>query len=185
MILLEINNRLVEETLTLKIKNAQAGLKNESIDVTVADFDGVLYHISNLNGDKSKIRVSIALKFYKELQEHGADELLKREYGSYLTTPEDNFNVSILMNLEDIPKNWPEVVKKIGLLKRNCFASVFEKYFDFQERGDEGQKRAVINYRDDETLIHLIEENIPELEALSLNNNKIKMLNFWKNILIN
>ncbi|KAL3274637.1 hypothetical protein HHI36_016017 [Cryptolaemus montrouzieri] len=152
MILLEINNRLVEETLTLKIKNAQAGLKNESIDVTVADFDGVLYHISNLNGDKSKIRVSIALKFYKELQEHGADELLKREYGSYLTTPEDNFNVSILMNLEDIPKNWPEVVKKIGLLKRNCFASVFEKYFDFQERGDEGQKRAVINYRDDETL---------------------------------
>ncbi|KAL3274632.1 hypothetical protein HHI36_016012 [Cryptolaemus montrouzieri] len=34
-------------------------------------------------------------------------------------------------------------------------------------------------------VIHLIEENIPELEALSLNNNKIKMLNFWKNILIN
>ncbi|XP_045476391.1 probable actin-related protein 2/3 complex subunit 2 [Harmonia axyridis] len=152
MILLEINNRLVEETLSVKIKNAQAGLKNESIDVTVADFDGVLYHISNLNGDKSKIRVSIALKFYKELQEHGADELLKKEYGSFLTTPEDNFNVSILINLEDIPANWPEVVKKIGLLKRNCFASVFEKYFDFQEKGEEGHKRAVINYRDDETL---------------------------------
>lgn len=43
-------------------------------------------------------------------------------------------------------------MKKIGLLKRNCFASVFEKYFDFQEKGDEGQKRAVIHYRDDETL---------------------------------
>ncbi|XP_044758212.1 probable actin-related protein 2/3 complex subunit 2 [Coccinella septempunctata] len=152
MILLEINNRLVEETLTVKIKNAQAGLKNESIDVTVADFDGVLYHISNPNGDKSKIRVSIALKFYKDLQEHGADELLKKEYGSLLTTPEDNFNVTLLINLEDIPENWQEVVKKIGLLKRNCFASVFEKYFDFQEKGEEGHKRAVINYRDDETL---------------------------------
>lgn len=39
-----------------------------------------------------------------------------------------------------------------GLLKRNCFASVFEKYFEFQaklaenpENGD--LKRAVIHYR--------------------------------------
>lgn len=33
--------------------------KPESIDVTVADFDGVLFHISNINGDKTKVRVSI------------------------------------------------------------------------------------------------------------------------------
>lgn len=33
-------------------------IKNDSTDVTVADFDGVLYHMSNLNGDKTKIRVS-------------------------------------------------------------------------------------------------------------------------------
>lgn len=32
--------------------------KPESIDVTVADFDGVLFHISNLKGDKTKVRVS-------------------------------------------------------------------------------------------------------------------------------
>ncbi|KAJ8973453.1 hypothetical protein NQ317_005906 [Molorchus minor] len=155
MILLEINNRVVEETLTVKIKNAQAGfavLKNESIDITVADFDGVLYHISNLNGDKTKIRTSISLKFYKQLQEHGADELLKREYGKYLITPENGYNVSVLLDLENIPDNWTEVVKKLGLLKRNCFASVFEKYFNFQEKGDEAQKRAVITYRDDETM---------------------------------
>ncbi|KAF5270652.1 hypothetical protein FQA39_LY01390 [Lamprigera yunnana] len=127
-------------------------VKNESIDVTVADFDGVLYHISNVNSDKTKVRISISLKFYKELQEHGADELLKRVYGPILISPEDGYNVSVLIDLENIPVDWPEMVKKIGLLKRNCFASVFEKYFDFQERGDEGQSRAVIHYRNDETL---------------------------------
>jgi len=58
----------------------------------------------------------------------------------------------VLIDLENVPQNWEEVVKKIGLLKRNCFASVFEKYFDFQERGEEGHKRAVINYRNDETM---------------------------------
>lgn len=60
--------------------------------------------------------------------------------------------MSLLVDLENLPPNWEEVVKKIGLLKRHCFASVFEKYFDFQERGEEGHKRAVINYRADETM---------------------------------
>jgi len=152
MILLEINNRIIEDTLKLKFKNALAGNKPESIDVLIADFDGVLFHISNLNGDKTKIRVSISLKFYKELQEHGADELLKKEYGSLMSTREEGYNVTLLFDLENVPQDHEEVVKKVGLLKRNCFASVFEKYFEFQEKGEEGHKRAVVNYRDDETL---------------------------------
>lgn len=72
------------------------------------------------------------MKFYKELQEHGAEDLLKKVYGPLLVTPEDGYNVSLLFDLDNIPKDWPEVVKNIGLIKRNCFASVFEKYFDFQ-----------------------------------------------------
>ena len=38
------------------------------------------------------------------------------------------------------------------MLKRNCFASIFEKYFQFQEEGKEGENRAVIHYRDDEIM---------------------------------
>jgi actin related protein 2/3 complex, subunit 2 len=57
-----------------------------------------------------------------------------------------------LYDLEKLPANPEEVIKKAGLLKRNCFASVFEKYFDFQQKGQEGQKRAIIHYREDETL---------------------------------
>lgn len=62
------------------------------------------------------------------------------------------YSVSLQIDLEKIPSNWEELVKKIGLLKRNCFAAVFNKYFDFQERGEEGHQRAVINYRSDETM---------------------------------
>lgn len=157
MILLEVHNRILEETLTNKIKNALSGHKPESIDVVIADFDGVLFHISSLSGDKSKIRISILLKFYKQLQEHGADELLKREYGPYLAAPEAGFNVTVMIDLENLPDDWEALVKKIALLKRHCFASVFEKYFDFQEEyydspGTQLQKRAVIQFRDQETM---------------------------------
>ncbi|XP_065218318.1 probable actin-related protein 2/3 complex subunit 2 [Planococcus citri] len=152
MILLEINNQIVEDTLTVKFKNALAGLKFEFTDVLVADFDGVLFHISSPNANKSKLMVSICLKFFKDLQQHGTDQLLKDIYGSLITNTEDGYSVSLLLDLENIPSNWEEIVKKIGLLKRNCFAAVFNKYFDFQERGEEGHQRAVINYRSDETM---------------------------------
>lgn len=69
-----------------------------------------------------------------------------------LIDPEDGFNVSVLVDLEKVPDNYEIIAQKIGLLKRHCFASVFEKYFDFQEQGLEGEKRAVINYRNEETL---------------------------------
>lgn len=152
MILLGFKNVIVEETVSEKIRNVLDGGKPDNVDITVADFDGVLYHISNPDQNKSKIRVSVSLKFYVDLQEHGADELIKREYGSFMVSPEPGYNASVVFDLEKIPDNWQELVEKAALLKRNCFASVFEKYFQLQEQGIEGKQRAVIHYRDDETM---------------------------------
>ncbi|KAM7116526.1 actin-related protein 2/3 complex subunit 2-like [Molossus nigricans] len=152
MILLEVNNRIIEETLGLKFENAAARNKPEAVEVTSAGFDGALYHISNPNGDKTKVMVSISLKFYKALQAHGADELLKRVYRSFLVNPESGYNVSLLYDLGDLPASSDSIVHQAGMLKRTCFASVFEKYFQFQEEGEEGENRAVTHYRDDETM---------------------------------
>ena len=155
MILLEVNNRIVEDTLRVKIRHALDGHKPEALLVTLADFDGVLYRISNPgNSDKTKINVSVALKFYKELQNHGADDLLKREYGEMLQQKaEDGFDVTVQVDLAKIPDDYEEsIVCKIGKLKRNCFAAVFERYFAFQEAEEEGQAAAIVHYRDDETL---------------------------------
>ncbi|KFO38247.1 Actin-related protein 2/3 complex subunit 2 [Fukomys damarensis] len=54
MILLEVNNSIIQETLSLKFENATDGNKPEA-EVTFADFEGVLYHISSPNGDKTKV----------------------------------------------------------------------------------------------------------------------------------
>ena len=52
-------------------------------------FHFLFLRISNPKDDKTKVNVSISLKFYKELQSHGADDVLKREYGDLLVTPEE------------------------------------------------------------------------------------------------
>jgi len=160
MILLEVNNRIVEDTLRLRIKNALAGTKLEPLNINLADFDGVLYRISTPNNEKTKVAISISLKFYKELQSHGADELLKKIYGDlFMAQPEEGFDVSVQIDLTNIPDDWEEKwVTEIGRLKRNCFASVFLRYFDFQEalekeeESESDLKRAIIHYREDETM---------------------------------
>lgn len=156
MIFLEIFNRAVEETLLYRFENAKNGLKFEKFNQTLADFDGAIYHLRSVPNDRSKILVSITLNFFQELQEHGANEVLRREYGQYLLNkPEDGCSVSLLYDLEHLPENYALIAQKAALLKRNCFAAVFEKFFEFHaSMGEEavGCKKAVIHYRPDETL---------------------------------
>ena len=147
MILLEYRNRIIEDLLLQRFKSP----KLEAVDVKVADFDGVLFHISNPPDNKSKIRISISLKFFGDLQSHGADVFLRNAYGDMITEAESSYDFSVVVDLENLPSNVEELANKIALLKRNCFASVFNKYFDIQAKGGE-KSTAIIHYRDQETM---------------------------------
>lgn len=74
--------------------------------------------------------------------------------------------MSLLYDLDALPGNKDDVVHQAGMLKRNCFASVFEKYFKFQEEGKEGEKRAVVHYRDDESMY--VQESLEGFSFLRL-----------------
>ncbi|XP_071940994.1 actin-related protein 2/3 complex subunit 2-like [Antedon mediterranea] len=151
MILLEIKNKIIEEALSHKFKTAKDGGKPESIDMTIADFDGVLYHLYNPNGEKNKINLSISLKFFNELAKYGAQELLENIYKQWITSTEESYSFTIQFDLENLPADTSDLVAKASLLKRNCFSAVFEKYFECQQK-EKPIDTAVIHYRDDETM---------------------------------
>lgn len=73
-----------------------------SIDQTVSDFDGVIFHISTPEA-KTKILVSIQIKCYRDLVKYGAEQVLNREYGEYVVSPEPGYDFSILVDLENLP----------------------------------------------------------------------------------
>lgn len=74
-----------------------------NIDQTVADFDGVTFHISTPEA-KTKILVSIQVKCYDELVRYGAQQVLEREYGPYVVAPESGYNFSVQVDLESLPE---------------------------------------------------------------------------------
>lgn len=73
-----------------------------SVDQVVSDFDGVTFHLSTPES-KSKILISIAVKCYSELVNYGAQQVLEREYGPYIVSPEIGYDFSVLIDLENLP----------------------------------------------------------------------------------
>lgn len=75
-----------------------------SIDQVVSDFDGVTFHLSTPE-HKTQILISISVKCYAELVQYGAQEVLEREYGPYIVTPEAGYDFSVLIDLENVPSD--------------------------------------------------------------------------------
>jgi actin related protein 2/3 complex subunit 2 len=150
MILLEYHNRVIEDAL----KRALSAEKPEAIDEICADFDDVLYHLSNTaNPDaKSKLILSVRWPCYKDLKACGLDAVMEREYKSMITTPETGYNFSLLIDLENLPESQENIIRKCSMLRRNLFAAPFEKCFDLQASKGKLDAPIAINYRPDSAL---------------------------------
>ncbi|KAH6854617.1 Arp2/3 complex, 34 kd subunit p34-Arc-domain-containing protein [Chaetomium sp. MPI-CAGE-AT-0009] len=127
MLLLDYQNVLIQSVFTERF----SGAAPVSIDQTVSDFDGVTFHISTPES-KTKIMVSIQIRCFPDLLRYGAEEVLNREYGSYVVPPEPGYDFSILIDLENLPAEQEardELIKSISLLKRNAMAAPFEQAY--------------------------------------------------------
>lgn len=75
-----------------------------SIDQIVSDFDGVTFHISTPES-KSKILVSLQIRCFPDLLKYGAQQILEREYGQYVVAPEEGYNFSVQVDLDNLPED--------------------------------------------------------------------------------
>lgn len=103
-----------------------------SIDQVVSDFDGVTFHISTPSS-KTQILISINIKCYQELVGYGAQQVLERAYGPYIVSPEQGYDFSVQIDLEQLPESQEEkddLIRRVSLMKRNAMAAPFEQAFD-------------------------------------------------------
>lgn len=156
MILLEFHNRVIEDVLQTRLEQVPSG-KVREVELTIADFDGVLFKIANPgpedNKDATKIHVSINTTCFHELQQHGVQDMLKRVYGDMVAAqPDDGQHATIIVDMNTLAGPDAErTIRKVAMLKRHCFAAVFDKYFSLQQAGQTADE-AVINYRPKESM---------------------------------
>jgi len=148
MILLETANRIIADTIMQRF----AAEKHEAIDVIAADFDGVKFHISTSKDAKNIMTISIAWAAVADLLKHGAEVLLKHEYGDMLqSSPESGYDVSLQFDLDAVPKT-EEFAQKAALFKRHLLAAPFGKIFQLVEGGKAAPPMTSIAYRENESI---------------------------------
>jgi actin related protein 2/3 complex subunit 2 len=149
MLLLEYHNKIIEDTLLERYAITDG--KFEQVEATIADFDGVLFHLFTDPNNKALICVSISIKCYGDLQRQGVEDVLRKQYGSSLIAPESGYNATVLVDSSKPPQDKAAFARNVALLKRHCFAAPFYKVFADIEAKKPGQL-IEIPYRDDETL---------------------------------
>lgn len=76
-----------------------------TLDVQFVDFDGVRFHLTS-GEKKTMILLSMNIRCWSELARYGAADVLKREYGALvLDQPENEYNVSLMIDLEQVPQD--------------------------------------------------------------------------------
>ena len=148
MLLLDFHNKIIEDTLLERW--APADGKFESIEMVLADFDGVTFHVWNDPNAKNILTISMSIKCYAELKKHGVDQILQQRYGKFITNAESGYDVSLQLDLSQAPANKEQTIHEIALLKRNAFAAPFYKVFNEVEAKKGTGNLIELRYRDDE-----------------------------------
>lgn len=152
MILLDYHNKIIEDTLVDKLTNPPEEGKYESVEMVLADFDGVTFHVFTDQNSKNLLSVSVAIKCFGELKKYDVDSLLQQVYGPLLVSPEPNYDATVRVDLASPPANPKEVAKNIALLKRHCLAAPFLKTFNDIEGKKAPGALIELPYRDDEAI---------------------------------
>ncbi|KAL7055075.1 hypothetical protein AAHC03_024554 [Spirometra sp. Aus1] len=159
MILIEPYHQAVRDVVLLQFNNFKEYRRTNDeacfpnmVKVTIADFDGVIYNISQ-DPKSTILTVSILLRFYKDIEKFGDSKVLAREYGQFLQpAAEAGYSVTLKIDYNKLPDNVEELATKVALLRRHCFASVFEHFFDYQMSKPSSTLQGIIHFRTDETM---------------------------------
>jgi len=152
MILLDHSNRILQEAIQSRLELPSGTERKEVVDITLADFDGVQFHVTNDATNKGLMKVSLQWRCAKDLLANGGSEILKATYGNLLqATPETSYDVTLQINLDTDGKSITNLPEQVGLLKRHLFAGPFKKVFEAVEKGTTINPIS-IQYRDEEAV---------------------------------
>jgi len=148
MILLDYHNKIIEDTLLERFAISDG--KYEALETVIADFDGVTFHLSTDANNKNLVNISMSMKCYSELKKYGVDEIMKKNYSSYLTSTENGYDVTLQVDTASKPADVAKLAREIALVKRHAFAAPFYRVFADIEAKKPAGNLIEIRYRDDE-----------------------------------
>jgi actin related protein 2/3 complex subunit 2 len=180
---LEFQNRIVHDTLLSQFTMLKLFYyllliillflfreKPDLIDITIADFNQVIWHL--FSTDDGFLTISCSCKCYPTLQKFGlADSYIKKIYGNLVVSAvciillfifkfliivfkkkEPKFDVSLKVCIGKKQNEAENLATKISQLSRNMLASVFINMFEKASKREQFNQLVQIDYRPAESI---------------------------------
>lgn len=149
MIFLSAGHKVIEDCVTKKVAE---GAKREPCDITLSDFDDIVYHLT-VNDDMNILQLSMNCRIMEDLRMFGGDNMLESEYEGLLVEPEEGYDLSIAVDLDEMPYSPEDIIKKFSELKRNLMGAPFIACFDALLEGTQADLPPIrIDFREAETI---------------------------------
>jgi len=140
MILLEIGNRILAETVDSQINapppdEEEEKQKKKHVDIHLCDFDGVSYRVQTEVKEKNMMTVSMLVPCYEVIKSQGAEAAVKELYGDAIVEPLDGYSVALQYNIDTLDKK-EETISKIKIMKHTVLGGVFKYYYNKLAKGE-------------------------------------------------
>eukprot|EP00161_Ancyromonas_sigmoides_P015859 TRINITY_DN4203_c0_g1_i3.p2 TRINITY_DN4203_c0_g1~~TRINITY_DN4203_c0_g1_i3.p2 ORF type:complete len:359 (+),score=196.46 TRINITY_DN4203_c0_g1_i3:151-1077(+) len=157
MILLETPNRIIGDALRARLALANdPNARPEPLDITFAEFDDVMYHLTSSADEPHLVTVSLALKCFATLQAHGAAAVIAARFGAMAqAAPEAGHDLTLVVDTRAFPDDAAAreaQVDAVASVKRHVFSGPLEQVFDAVAKGAEGGDTIAVQYRPNETM---------------------------------
>jgi len=149
MILLEPGNRILADNVSYKIKSYDPKEKKEAVDIRLCDLDGVSYRVYADPAAPSILLISMALPCWNEIKGMGGQDALEKHYGALVTDPQQDFDITLKIELDKLPMPADELVNRISLFKSNIVGGVFARHFTNLAKGAAPEAPCKFNLRPD------------------------------------
>jgi actin related protein 2/3 complex subunit 2 len=141
MILLEIGNRILAETVDSQINapppddEEEKGQKKKHVDIHLCDFDGVTYRVMTESKEKNTMTVLMMVPCYSDIKAVGGESSLKESFGDLVVDPIDGYSCAVQVNLDTLEKK-DETVAKIKVMKHTVLGGVFKYFYNKLAKGE-------------------------------------------------
>ena len=151
MILLESYHGIIVDALKSRMASNGEKSKPEPILITAADFDDVTYQVASTTEEPNVVTVSIQMRCAKELLAlDSVKAMLEKTYGKLVVDPISGYDVTLRVDVNDLPPEPERMVLDVAQIKRHLLAAPLAQVMDTIDKKGAVEKPFHIEYRPDE-----------------------------------
>jgi actin related protein 2/3 complex, subunit 2 len=126
--------------------------ERSACDITLADFDGVTFHVTCLAETKNKVKVSMSCKNFAEFKKNGTEDVLNANFPGMVVNTEAGFDVTVEVDLDAIKGKEDATLKNLIHMKRDLLGAPLGKILKDVAANSANRDMVELHYRPDESV---------------------------------